>query len=153
MCYSDRHHKERNVILFNITMCYRQQCYTDYHVLFQTSRSDRSWWACLVTAVWACWLTTPAPFISTSTDRTREWPPLTCRSPSSLSLMSSVPTDRWDWALISLQTGETDLWYPYRQWDMSLGSLQTGETGVCTLARSPSLWSLVIVIMLSKKHS
>ena len=199
-------------------MCYRQHSAIPITMCCfrQTPRSDRSWWTCLVTAVWACWLTTPAPFISASTDRTRKWPPLTCRSPASLSLMSSVPyrqvrlifdilTDRWDWSLISLQTGETDLWYPYSQvrlifyiltdrWDWSLiflqtgetchwgpyrqvrlifdiltdswdwppGSLQTGETyhwdpfrtgetGVCTLARSPSSWSLVTVTILSKK--
>ena len=125
-------------------MCYRQHSAVPITMCCfrQTARSDRSWWACLVTAVWACWLTTPAPFISTSTDRTREWPPLTCRSPASLSLMSSVATDRWDWSLISLQTGETDLCYPYRQvrlitgvltdrWDWSLISLQTGETDLC----------------------
>ena len=46
---------------------------------------------------------------------------------------------RFLWCLRSLQTGETDLWYPYRQvrpifdiltdrWDWSLISLQTGET-------------------------
>ena len=94
--------------------------------------------ACLVTAVWACWLTTPAPFISTSTDRTREWPPLTCRSPASLSLMSSVPTDRWDWSLISLQTGETDLWYPYRQVRLITGVL-TDRWDRCLYSGTQSL--------------
>ena len=138
---SDRQHKERNVILFNITMCHRQHSVIPITMCCfrETPRSDMSCWTYLVTAVWACWLMAPAPFISTSTDRTREWPPLTCRGPASLSLISSVPTDRWDWSLISLQTGETDLWYYYTQarlifniltdrWDWPLGSLQTGET-------------------------
>ena len=54
--------------------------------------------------MWGCWLTSPAPFISTSTDRTREWPPLTYPSPASPSLISMVPTDRWEWMLDSMQS-------------------------------------------------
>ena len=120
--FFDRHHKERNVILFNVL--YRLPCaVSDKHQGRTEAGGPVSWQPC-GRADWRL------PLPSSPHQQT---------GPGSGRLSPAAVLLRFLWCLRSLQTGETDLCYPYRQvrlitevltdrGDVSLGSLQTGET-------------------------